>query len=183
MKNEEWVSIIDNIPEPGKQYLVFEDGNYKVLRFYNENKWEGEKDFRPYITHYMEVPKKPKKIKTTYQKDIGDPVKLLSDIFGYVLFENMFSIDEKKCLSKHFMDIVETLPEREKITITSRYGLNGSFQRTLNVIGGLIGVGREQVRRIEASALRKFRHPSRIKYLVKYIDNYEKTIKNIVYKK
>ena len=38
-------------------------------------------------------------------------------------------------------------------------------QLTLEEIGTVMGVTRERVRQIEASALRKLRHPSRLKYL------------------
>lgn len=38
-------------------------------------------------------------------------------------------------------------------------------QLTLEEIGEIMGVTRERVRQIEAHALRKLRHPSRIKYL------------------
>ncbi len=38
-------------------------------------------------------------------------------------------------------------------------------QLTLEEIGIVMGVTRERVRQIEACALRKLRHPSRIKYL------------------
>ena len=38
-------------------------------------------------------------------------------------------------------------------------------QLTLEEIGEIMGVTRERVRQIEAHAIRKLRHPSRIKYL------------------
>ena len=38
-------------------------------------------------------------------------------------------------------------------------------QLTLEEIGQVMGVTRERVRQIEAHALRKLRHPSRIRYL------------------
>ena len=38
-------------------------------------------------------------------------------------------------------------------------------QLTLEEIGKVMGVTRERVRQIEAHALRKLRHPSRIRYL------------------
>jgi hypothetical protein len=38
-------------------------------------------------------------------------------------------------------------------------------QLTLEEIGRVMGVTRERVRQIEACALRKLRHPSRLKYL------------------
>jgi len=53
--------------------------------------------------------------------------------------------------------LLTTLPERERYVIERRYGLDGSGCATLAQIGQEIGVTRERVRQIQASALSRLR--------------------------
>lgn len=48
---------------------------------------------------------------------------------------------------------VSRLPEREQDVLRLRYGLNGDAPLTLQEVGDIIGLSRERVRQIEASAL------------------------------
>ena len=50
---------------------------------------------------------------------------------------------------------VSTLPPRERRVLQERFGLAGGEGRTLEEIGGLIGVTRERVRQLENQGLRK----------------------------
>jgi RNA polymerase primary sigma factor len=52
---------------------------------------------------------------------------------------------------------------REKRIIEMRYGLNGNSNHTLQQIGNMFGICRERVRQIERKALRKLKHPSRLR--------------------
>ena len=49
-----------------------------------------------------------------------------------------------------------------------RFGLTDGYCRTLEEVGRLFNVTRERIRQIEAKALRKLRHPSRMKSLGDY---------------
>jgi RNA polymerase sigma factor (sigma-70 family) len=60
------------------------------------------------------------------------------------------------------------LNQREQQVIEMRYCLNGQSWKTLQQIGDMLGVCRERVRQIEKKALRKLKHPSRIKALLRW---------------
>ena len=56
-----------------------------------------------------------------------------------------------------------TLTPREQTVIRARFGMDGEDPRTLREIGDEFGVQQERIRQIEAKALRKLRHPSRVR--------------------
>jgi RNA polymerase primary sigma factor len=53
------------------------------------------------------------------------------------------------------------LPEREQRILRMRFGIGGTAEHTLEEVGRTFGLTRERIRQIEASALRKLRHPTR----------------------
>ena len=67
-------------------------------------------------------------------------------------------------------DVLETLSEREARVLQLRFGLEDGRNRTLEEVGHDFGVTRERIRRIEAKALRKLRHPNRSKKLKDFLD-------------
>jgi RNA polymerase primary sigma factor len=54
------------------------------------------------------------------------------------------------------------LGERERLILEMRHGIHNHAPQTLEQIGQRFGVTRERIRQIEAKALRKLRHPSRM---------------------
>jgi hypothetical protein len=68
-------------------------------------------------------------------------------------------------LEKKLEDVVATLTERERTVIEQLYGLNGGGSRTLEVLARQLKETPERMRQIEAKALRKMRHPTRIQKL------------------
>ncbi|RMG45831.1 MAG: sigma-70 family RNA polymerase sigma factor [Acidobacteria bacterium] len=52
---------------------------------------------------------------------------------------------------------VARLPQRERIVILNRFGLDGTEARTFEELGRILGVSRERARQLEAEALRKLR--------------------------
>lgn len=61
--------------------------------------------------------------------------------------------------------LLETLSDREQRVLTMRFGLKDGRSHTLEEVGKEFNVTRERIRQIEAKALRKLRHPSRVKFL------------------
>lgn len=72
-------------------------------------------------------------------------------------------------LKEDLMVVLNTLTEREKNVLDLRFGLTSGQEMTLEQVGALYHVTRERIRQIEAKALRKLRHPSRLKKLEDYL--------------
>ena len=68
---------------------------------------------------------------------------------------------------KDILEVLATLTPREEKVIRERYGLDDGKPKTLLEVGEMFGVTREEIRQYEAKALRKLRHPSRMKSLIK----------------
>jgi RNA polymerase primary sigma factor len=61
--------------------------------------------------------------------------------------------------------VLNSLTERERKVLELRFGIGDGFPRTLEEVGKQFRVTRERIRQIEAKALRKMRHPTRIRQL------------------
>ena len=70
-------------------------------------------------------------------------------------------------------DVLETLTEREREVIEQRFGLKDGSPRTLEEVGRQFNVTRERIRQIEAKALRKLRHPTRLKVIKGFLEHSE----------
>ncbi|MEM7012145.1 MAG: RNA polymerase sigma factor RpoD, partial [Verrucomicrobiota bacterium] len=73
-------------------------------------------------------------------------------------------------LKDKIRDVLDTLTERERQVLEQRFGLVDGYSRTLEEVGKMFDVTRERIRQIEAKALRKMRHPTRIRQLEGFID-------------
>ena len=82
--------------------------------------------------------------------------------------ENPFEVTEGHLLKERLREILNTLTDRERQVVDFRFGLSDGYSRTLEEVGRLFNVTRERIRQIEAKALRKLRHPSRMKSLGDY---------------
>ena len=74
-------------------------------------------------------------------------------------------VAESNMLKEQLIQVLNTLTPREEKVLRLRYGLDDSHPRTLEEVGKEFNVTRERIRQIEAKALRKLRHPNRIKKL------------------
>jgi RNA polymerase primary sigma factor len=67
-------------------------------------------------------------------------------------------------------DVLTSLSEREQKVLELRFGLGDGYSRTLEEVGRQFSVTRERIRQIEAKALRKMRHPTRIRQLHGFLE-------------
>jgi RNA polymerase primary sigma factor len=73
-------------------------------------------------------------------------------------------------LKEKIKDVLETLTDRERQVLEQRFGLVDGYSRTLEEVGRQFRVTRERIRQIEAKALRKMRHPTRIRQLEGFLE-------------
>ncbi len=67
-------------------------------------------------------------------------------------------------------DVLCSLNERERKVLELRFGLGDGNARTLEEVGQQFRVTRERIRQIEAKALRKMRHPTRLRHLQGFLE-------------
>ncbi len=79
--------------------------------------------------------------------------------------ENPYDMTAYSLLREKLMDVLASLTPRERKVLTLRFGLQDGYSRTLEEVGKQFNVTRERIRQIEAKALRKMRHPTRIRQL------------------
>ena len=79
--------------------------------------------------------------------------------------ENPSDMTAAVLLKEKIGDVLKTLTERERQVLEQRFGLVDGYSRTLEEVGRQFKVTRERIRQIEAKALRKMRHPARIRQL------------------
>jgi RNA polymerase primary sigma factor len=76
-----------------------------------------------------------------------------------------YSDTEKSSITDHILDILHTLSPKEEEVIKMRFGIGVDRDHTLEEVGKHLCLTRERVRQIEAKAIRKLKHPLRIKAL------------------
>ena len=94
-----------------------------------------------------------------------DNETMLGDFIPIEEDETVESIIMGEALRQELSKILTTLSAREQEVIKLRMGWEDNNPKTLEEIGDLYGVTRERIRQIETKALRKLRHPARIKFL------------------
>ena len=77
------------------------------------------------------------------------------------VYENM--------LRERVNEVLSTLTPREARILRLRFGLADNRPYTLEEVGEKFGLTRERIRQIEGKALRRLRHPCRVRQLQEYI--------------
>ena len=87
--------------------------------------------------------------------------------------ENPSEMTSYSLLKDKLQDVLGSLTERERKVLELRFGLVDGYSRTLEEVGKQFKVTRERIRQIEAKALRKMRHPTRIRQLQGFLETEE----------
>lgn len=101
--------------------------------------------------------------------DDGDAC--VGDLIPDASSTNPATVLEGVQLNERLREVLKTLGGREREVLDFRFGLSDGCRRSLEEIGRYYNVSRERIRQIEANALRKLRHPSRMRVLCEYCSN------------
>ena len=85
--------------------------------------------------------------------------------------ENPSEMTSYSLLKERLEDVLDSLTERERKVLELRFGLTDGYSRTLEEVGKQFKVTRERIRQIEAKALRKMRHPTRLRQLEGFLES------------
>jgi len=99
------------------------------------------------------------------QTPIGDEDSKLEDIIEDKNSSSPYSYLEQKDITRKLCRILKTLTPKEEQVIRMRFGIGVERDYTLEEVGSHLYMTREGVRQIESKALRRLKHPSRMKEL------------------
>ncbi|MFA5043802.1 MAG: RNA polymerase sigma factor RpoD [Kiritimatiellia bacterium] len=86
--------------------------------------------------------------------------------------ENPSEMTGYSLLRERLQEVIATLSEREQKVLKLRFGVADGCPRTLEEVGSMFAVTRERIRQIEAKALRKLRHPTRLQKLEGFLETH-----------
>ncbi|MGD0282201.1 MAG: sigma-70 family RNA polymerase sigma factor, partial [Dissulfurispiraceae bacterium] len=99
------------------------------------------------------------------QTPIGDEDTELEDFIGDKTSPSPYSDAERIETSEQIQRVLRTLTPKEETVVRMRFGIGVDRDHTLEEVGRYLSITRERVRQIEAKALRKLKHPSRLRAL------------------
>lgn len=99
------------------------------------------------------------------QTIVGDEDTELEDFIGDKNSPSPYFDAEKTETSEQIQRVLKTLTPKEERVIRMRFGIGAERDHTLEEVGRHLSITRERVRQIEAKALRKLKHPSRLRAL------------------
>jgi len=99
------------------------------------------------------------------QTPVGDEDTELEDFIGDKNSPSPYSDAERIEMSEQIQRVLRTLTPKEEKVIRMRFGIGADRDHTLEEVGRYLSITRERVRQIEAKALRKLKHPRRLRVL------------------
>ncbi len=102
---------------------------------------------------------------------VGENEDDLADFIPDPSIKDPFEIISSNQLKSQVEVIIKTLPGRARTVLELRFGLVDGQPHTLEEIGTHLKITRERVRQIEADALKKLRHPARLRQLEVFSTN------------
>ncbi len=98
------------------------------------------------------------------QTPVGDEDTTLGDLIGDCT-SSPYIDAERNRITVQTIKILQTLAPKEEEVIRMRFGIGVERDHTLEEIGQYLSITSERVRQIEAKAMRKLRHPKRLREL------------------
>jgi RNA polymerase primary sigma factor len=99
------------------------------------------------------------------QTPIGDDGTTIEDFISDKNSPTPYSDTERNNVTDYILKVLNTLTPKEERVIRMRFGIGFDKDHTLEEVGRQFSITRERVRQIEAKALRKLKHPSRLRAL------------------
>jgi RNA polymerase primary sigma factor len=100
----------------------------------------------------------------TLQTPVGDEDTTLEDFIGDSSASPYLDAERNK-ITEQTIKVLQTLAPKEEEVIRMRYGIGVDRDHTLEEVGRHLSITRERVRQIEAKAMRKLQHPTRLRAL------------------
>jgi RNA polymerase primary sigma factor len=100
----------------------------------------------------------------TLQTPIGDDESTLADMIGDDSPSPCLEAERNK-LTEQIIEVLHALTPREEEVIKMRFGIGADRDHTLEEVGRHLSITRERVRQIEEKAMKKLKHPKRLKIL------------------
>jgi RNA polymerase primary sigma factor len=104
------------------------------------------------------------------QTPVGEDTATFGDLIEDKSSESPSDVTGFGLLKDKLSNVLAGLNERERQVLELRFGMGDGNPRTLEEVGRQFNVTRERVRQIEAKALRKMRHPTRIRQLQGFLE-------------
>lgn len=99
------------------------------------------------------------------QNPVGDEDSEFGDFIKDSNSPSPFAEAEGIEVTEKMIRVLKTLSPKEETVIKMRFGIGEERDYTLEEVGRALSLTRERVRQIEAKALRKLKHPARLKVL------------------
>ena len=100
----------------------------------------------------------------TLQTPVGDEDTTLEDFIGDSSASPYLDAERNR-ITEQTIKVLQTLTPKEEEVIRMRFGIGVERDHTLEEVGRHLSITRERVRQIEAKAMRKLKHPSRLRSL------------------
>jgi RNA polymerase primary sigma factor len=99
------------------------------------------------------------------QTRVGDDDTELVEFIDDKNIPSPYEQAEENAVTERIVNVLKTLTPKEAIVIKMRFGITADREYTLEEIGKQLSITRERVRQIEVKALRKLKHPKRLRAL------------------
>ena len=130
------------------------------------------------VSQRMGIPQK--KISLIKKSIIKEPISLETpvtedlNIGDYIQDKSHFTPEvqtSNKAMKNSIHKLLDTLNEREKKIISTRFGINGESPKTLEQLGKIMGYSKERIRQLEDIALKKLREKEEFLHFKDFIED------------